>query len=134
MTRHYPLCPRPDVIGALDSDYGPTRIGQGRRWGKTEHLHRSVRGLKQHTRPIRTAAPLLVAALLVVALAFGSQTRNVFIVNIDGLRSTEGFEAEDLNLPFIWDSLRPLGTLYNNFQNTGVTLSLIHISEPMRPY
>ncbi|MBN2463995.1 alkaline phosphatase family protein [candidate division WOR-3 bacterium] len=79
--------------------------------------------MKQHTRPIRTAAPLLVAALLVVALAFGSQTRNIFIVNIDGLRSTEGFEAEDLNLPFIWDSLRPLGTLYNNFQNTGVTVT-----------
>lgn len=68
-------------------------------------------------------APLLVAALLASAPAFGVQTRNVFIVNIDGLRSTEGFEAEDLNLPFIWDSLRPLGTLYSNFYNTGVTVT-----------
>jgi hypothetical protein len=64
-----------------------------------------------------------VAVLLASAPAFGVQTRNVFIVNIDGLRSTEGFEAGNVNLPFIWDSLRPLGTIYNNFYNTGVTVT-----------
>jgi len=79
--------------------------------------------LKRHTRPIGVVAPLFVAALLASAPAFGFQTRNVFIVNIDGLRSTEGFEAGDVNLHFIWDSLRPLGTLYNSFYNTGVTVT-----------
>ncbi len=64
-----------------------------------------------------------MAALLAAAPAFGSQTRNVFIVNIDGLRSTEGFEAGNLNLHFIWDSLRPLGTLCDNCYNTGVTVT-----------
>jgi hypothetical protein len=68
-------------------------------------------------------APLLVAVLFLSVPAFGFQTRNVFIVNIDGLRSTEGFQAGDLNLHFIWDSLRPLGTLYNSFYNTGVTVT-----------
>jgi hypothetical protein len=68
-------------------------------------------------------APLLVAVLLVSAPALGFNTRNVFIVNIDGLRSNEGLEAGDLNLHFIWDSLRPLGTLYTNFYNTGVTVT-----------
>ncbi len=67
--------------------------------------------------------PLVVAALLMVVPVFGSQTRNVFIVNIDGLRSTEGFEDGNLNLPFIWDSLKPLGTLYTSFYNTGVTVT-----------
>jgi hypothetical protein len=67
--------------------------------------------------------PLVVAASLAAAPAFGSLTRNVFIVNIDGLRSTEGFEAGDINLPFIWDSLRPLGTIYTRFYNTGVTVT-----------
>jgi hypothetical protein len=84
---------------------------------------RSVNGMKKHTRPIGVSALLLVAALAAYAPAFGVQTRNVFIVNIDGLRSTEGFEAGDINLPFIWDSLRPLGTLYNSFYNTGVTVT-----------
>jgi hypothetical protein len=84
---------------------------------------RSVNGMKKHTRPIVPSALLLVAALLASPPAFGLQTRKVFIVNIDGLRSTEGFEAGDINLPFIWDSLKPLGTLYSNFYNTGVTIT-----------
>ena len=74
-------------------------------------------------RPVGQVTPLLVAALLASAPVFGYQTRNVFIVNIDGLRSTEGFEAGDLNLHFIWDSLRSLGTLYTSLYNTGVTVT-----------
>jgi len=79
--------------------------------------------MKKHTRPIVPSALLLVAALLASPPAFGLQTRKVFVVNIDGLRSTEGFEAGDINLPFIWDSLKPLGTLYSSFYNTGVTIT-----------
>jgi hypothetical protein len=82
-----------------------------------------VNGMKKRTRPIGVSALLLVAALMAFAPVFGFQTRNVFIVNIDGLRSTEGFEAGDLNLPLIWDSLKPLGALYSNFNNTGVTVT-----------
>jgi hypothetical protein len=65
-----------------------------------------------------------VAAVL-VALSVGRafQTRNVFIVNIDGLRCNEGFEAGDQNIPFIWDSLRPLATTYTSFYNTGITVT-----------
>lgn len=54
---------------------------------------------------------------------FARETQNVFIVNIDGLRSNEGFESGRTNLPFISDSLRPLGTLYTQFYNTGVTIT-----------
>lgn len=62
--------------------------------------------------------------MLAIGLAAVAQeTQNVFIVNIDGLRSTEGFESGRTNLPFIWDSLRPLGTLYTQFYNTGVTIT-----------
>jgi hypothetical protein len=62
---------------------------------------------------------LLALSLFSVAPA----GQSVFIINIDGLRSTEGFEAGRTNLPFIWDSLRPMGTLYTQFYNTGVTIT-----------
>lgn len=48
---------------------------------------------------------------------------NVFIINIDGLRNTEGFESGNKYLPYIWDSLKPLGTVYTNFFNTGITIT-----------
>jgi hypothetical protein len=48
---------------------------------------------------------------------------NVFIINIDGLRNTEGFESGNKYLPYIWDSLKPLGTVYTIFFNTGITIT-----------
>ena len=48
---------------------------------------------------------------------------NVFIVNIDGLRNTEGFESGNKFLPYIWDSLKPAGTIYTNFYNSGITIT-----------
>ncbi len=63
---------------------------------------------------------LMICAGFMTTVAHG-QTGNVFIVNIDGPRYTEGFGAGATNMPYIWDSLRPLGTTYSNFYNTGVT-------------
>ncbi|MBM4429577.1 MAG: hypothetical protein FJ026_04410 [Chloroflexi bacterium] len=55
--------------------------------------------------------------------ASGYRTRNVFVVSIDGLRSTEGFDAPDpaIHIPNMWNHLRPLGSLYRNFYNLGAT-------------
>ncbi len=65
------------------------------------------------------------ASLLCVlaAAAFGQVTENVFIVNIDGLRYTEGFGAGRTNMPFVWDSLRPRGAIYTELYNTGITVT-----------
>jgi hypothetical protein len=77
-----------------------------------------------NTRPTASTRLLFVAAaLLMLSAAHAQETRNVFILNIDGLRSTEGFESGRANMPFIWDSLRPLGTIYTQFYNTGVTIT-----------
>ncbi|GAB4286578.1 MAG: hypothetical protein Kow0098_01940 [Ignavibacteriaceae bacterium] len=71
---------------------------------------------------------VLVIIKLVLIMAFSAsesfgqlKTENVFIVVIDGLRSEEAFKYEGRFTPLLWDSLKPLGTYYPNFFNTGVT-------------
>lgn len=70
---------------------------------------------------------LLIISLLlpegVKSQGDGYQTQNVFIVSIDGIRNNEAFESGDRYLRFLWDSLRPQGTIYTNFRNTGVTVT-----------
>jgi len=51
------------------------------------------------------------------------QTEYIIILNIDGLRNNEGFEALNTYIPYIWDSLRPLGSIYTNFMNTDITIT-----------
>jgi len=51
------------------------------------------------------------------------KTKYVFVVAIDGLRYEEGFGAANTYIPFLWDSLRPKGTIFTNFYNTGITTS-----------
>lgn len=51
------------------------------------------------------------------------QTQYVIIANIDGLKNDEGFESGNKYLKYIWDSLRPLGTIYTNFFNTEITVT-----------
>lgn len=51
------------------------------------------------------------------------RTENVFIIVIDGIRNTDGFESGNRLMPFIWDSLRPRGTIYANFFNRGITVT-----------
>jgi len=43
----------------------------------------------------------------------------VFLVSIDGIRNTECFDAPNPEnfVPYMWNRLRPLGTLYQNFLN-----------------
>ena len=47
------------------------------------------------------------------------QTRNVFVVCIDGLRGTEAFDAEhpEQYIPHMWNDLKPQGSLYHNIYN-----------------
>ncbi|MEO0262789.1 MAG: alkaline phosphatase family protein [candidate division WOR-3 bacterium] len=47
--------------------------------------------------------------------------KNCIVLNIDGIRNNECFEAQNLYTKFIWDSLRPKGTIYTNFYVTGIT-------------
>ncbi len=49
--------------------------------------------------------------------------RNVVFVCIDGLRYSEGFDAEDKYIPHIWNDLRPLGTIWTNSWITGASLT-----------
>lgn len=53
---------------------------------------------------------------LIMALA-----KNCIVLNIDGIRNDECFEAQNLYTKFIWDSLRPKGTIYTDFYVTGIT-------------
>ena len=50
-------------------------------------------------------------------------TRKVFVISIDGLRSTEAFDAADPSeyIPVMWNELRPIGALYRGFYNLGAT-------------
>jgi hypothetical protein len=43
------------------------------------------------------------------------------IIVIDGARYTETFGADSLYIPRIWTQLRPLGTIWTNFRNDGIT-------------
>jgi hypothetical protein len=65
----------------------------------------------------------LIMAVTSAALGQSLQTDHVLIVNIDGLRCQDGLESGNLTMPFLWDSLRPFGTLYTSFQNRGITVT-----------
>jgi hypothetical protein len=72
--------------------------------------------------PIHLTA-LLVLVALVAAFPSGADAQNVFIVVIDGVRNSEGFESEGKHLPRIWNDLRPQGTIFTNFRNDGKTVT-----------
>jgi hypothetical protein len=61
----------------------------------------------------------LVFLLLIYSLSSFSQ--NVIMVVIDGARYSETFGADSLYIPHIWNQLRPLGTIWTNFYNDGLT-------------
>jgi len=62
-----------------------------------------------------------VIALLLAGSLWAQPVKNVFVVVIDGLRNSEGFEAESLYLKHIWNDLRPQGTINQKFWNRGWT-------------
>ncbi|MBM3314898.1 hypothetical protein FJY71_03530, partial [candidate division WOR-3 bacterium] len=64
---------------------------------------------------------LAAALLLGFTSAPAQQPENVFIVVIDGLRNDEGFQSGSLQLPHIWNDLRPQGTVNLNFWDRGWT-------------
>ena len=61
---------------------------------------------------------IIVGILLLQCIALG---QNVVIIVIDGARYTETFGADSLYIPRIWTQLRPLGTIWTNFRNDGIT-------------
>lgn len=57
-------------------------------------------------------------------VAFGYKTRNVVILVIDGPRYSETFgDSTHQYIPFMWNKLRPLGTIYTNFYNDSMTIT-----------
>jgi hypothetical protein len=61
---------------------------------------------------------VIISILLFCSIA-GGQT--VVIVVIDGARYSETFGADSLYMPHLWTHLRPLGTIWINFRNDGIT-------------
>jgi phosphopentomutase len=57
----------------------------------------------------------------IMLLQYIALTQNVVIVVIDGARYTETFGADSLYIPHIWKQLRPLGTIWTNLCNDGIT-------------
>jgi len=60
---------------------------------------------------------------MLATMASACLTENVFIVNIDGMRWQDGPATGNVNVPFLWDSLRPQGALYTEFSNRGITIT-----------
>ncbi len=57
-------------------------------------------------------------------VAFGYKTRNVVILVIDGSRYSETFgDSTHQYIPFMWNKLRQLGTIYTNFFNDSMTIT-----------
>lgn len=53
------------------------------------------------------------------------RTRNVFLVVMDGVRYSETFgDPTHRFIPHIWNDLRPLGTIYTNFRNDAITVTV----------
>ena len=53
------------------------------------------------------------------------RTSNVFVVVMDGVRYSETFgDPTHQFIPPIWNDLRPLGTIYTNFRNNGITVTV----------
>ncbi len=66
----------------------------------------------------------LFLCFLLQMTAFGYQTRNVFIIVIDGARYSETFgDSAHRYVPRIWNELRPFGTIYTRFYNDNMTVT-----------
>ncbi|MEO0108272.1 MAG: hypothetical protein ABIK62_03765, partial [candidate division WOR-3 bacterium] len=66
---------------------------------------------------------LLLVALFLPRELLAIPAENVFIVVIDGLRWQDGPAVMRHNMPFLCDSFLPLGTLYTEFHNSGITVT-----------
>jgi hypothetical protein len=81
---------------------------------------------------MKSARVLIIVALLILTFitispdtgeALGTyDSENVIICVIDGLRFTEGFgDSTHQNVPYMWNYMRPNGTVDMRFENNGVT-------------
>jgi len=58
-------------------------------------------------------------------LAAKYRTENVFLVVIDGVRYSETFgDPTHQFIPYVWNELRPLGTIYTNCRNNFITATV----------
>ena len=81
--------------------------------------------------PLRHRLVVLLCALLLVIMSVAGlaqakqyHTRNVFFVVMDGVRYSDTFgDPLHRNVPRMWNDLRPQGTLFTNYYNTGVTVT-----------
>lgn len=65
---------------------------------------------------------ILILLILCGGMSNAQQTEHVVIAVIDGARYTETFrDPAHQYIPFIWNNLRPSGTIYTSFYNDGVT-------------
>ncbi len=64
---------------------------------------------------------LLLGLILSVLPAPG---QNVVLVVIDGVRYSESFGRRDTYIPHLWNDLRPLGTIWLDYRNEGVTSTI----------
>jgi len=72
--------------------------------------------------PMKYGITVFFILLLLKAASFGYKTENVHILIIDGSRYSETFgDTLHQNIPFIWNSLRPQGTIYTRFYNDSLT-------------
>jgi hypothetical protein len=69
---------------------------------------------------VNAARIAVLASMLCRAIGLGG---NAIVVVIDGARYTETFGAEGTNVPHLWNDLRPKGTIWTGFLNTGLTLT-----------
>jgi hypothetical protein len=72
-------------------------------------------------KTINTIRFLIFLLLLITTVAPG---QNVVLVVIDGARYSETFGAAGLCVPHLWNHVRPIGTVWSNFRNSGLTLTI----------
>ena len=70
---------------------------------------------------------LVISAILIatpISAAPGYKTRHVLVITMDGTRLVETFGNPSHKLiPRLWNELRPQGTIYSSFLNTGITVT-----------
>lgn len=72
---------------------------------------------------VSSFSALSVSALSMVRSTY--RTRSVFVVVMDGVRYSETFgDPTHRFIPHIWNDLRPIGTIYTNFRNNAITVTV----------
>ena len=61
---------------------------------------------------------LIISLLLMIC---SGSAQNVIIIVIDGARYSETFELQDIYIPYMWNEMKPYGTIYEKFYNQGMT-------------